>query len=53
MYYVSIFQYAIASEDVIDPVEHPCLSVLPSIFHQAMSGISALVDAFLGKQIFL
>ncbi|CAL8111145.1 unnamed protein product [Orchesella dallaii] len=44
----NFLQYAIASEGVVDPCQHPCLSVLPTIFHQAMQGIAALVDAFLG-----
>ena len=45
----NFLQYAIASEAVVDPCQHPCLSVLPSIFLQAMKGIATLVDAFLGK----
>ncbi|CAG7818479.1 unnamed protein product [Allacma fusca] len=44
----NFLQYAIASEAVVDPCQHPCLSVLPGIFLQAMKGISTLVDAFLG-----
>jgi hypothetical protein len=48
LYYYYVFQYAIASEAVVDPCQHPCLSVLPAIFHQAMSGVAAMVDSFLG-----
>lgn len=41
-------QYAIASETVVDPCQHPCLSVLPQIFFKAIRGIAGQVDAFLG-----
>ena len=43
------FQYAISSDSVIDPTHHPCLHSLPDIFFKAMKGISAMVDAYLGK----
>ena len=43
------FQYAISSDSVIDPTHHPCLHSLPDIFFRAMKGISAMVDAYLGK----
>ena len=46
------FQYAIVSDSVIDPTHHPCLNSLPTIFFKAMKGISAMVDAYLGKQNF-
>ncbi|XP_043195120.1 ral GTPase-activating protein subunit beta-like isoform X3 [Amphibalanus amphitrite] len=41
-------QYAISSEAVIEPHQHPCLSQLPAIFHRAVRAISLLVNAFLG-----
>ena len=44
------YQYAIVAENVIDPTHHPCLAALPGIFLSAMKGVSAMVDAFLGKQ---
>ena len=40
---------ALTSDSVIDPHQHRCLQALPEIFHQAMRGLSVLVDAFLGK----
>ena len=43
------FQYAISSDSVIDPTHHPCLHSLPDIFFRAMKGVSAMVDAYLGK----
>lgn len=42
-------QFAITSENVIDPCQHPCLSALPVIFLKAIKGIAGQVDAFLGK----
>ena len=45
------YQYAIVAENVIDPTHHPCLSALPSIFMKAMKGVSAMVDAYLGKML--
>ena len=44
------FQYAIVSDSVIDPTHHPCLHSLPNIFFKAMQGVSAMVDAYLGKR---
>ncbi|XP_049763292.1 ral GTPase-activating protein subunit beta isoform X1 [Schistocerca cancellata] len=41
-------QFAIISETVVDPSQHPCLSALPLIFLKAIKGIAGLVDAFLG-----
>ncbi|XP_060804490.1 ral GTPase-activating protein subunit beta isoform X2 [Amyelois transitella] len=42
-------QYSITSEEgARDPSQHPCLAALPAIFHKAMKGIAAHVDAFLG-----
>ncbi|KAI5651451.1 ral GTPase-activating protein subunit beta [Phthorimaea operculella] len=42
-------QYSITAEDgARDPSQHPCLQALPSIFHKAMKGVAAHVDAFLG-----
>ncbi|XP_026741412.1 ral GTPase-activating protein subunit beta isoform X2 [Trichoplusia ni] len=43
-------QYSITQEEGSrDPSQHPCLQALPSIFHKAMKGIAAHVDAFLGR----
>lgn len=42
-------QYALASDSVVDPCQHPCLSALPVIFLKAIRGIAGQVDAFLGK----
>ncbi|XP_074641925.1 ral GTPase-activating protein subunit beta-like [Tubulanus polymorphus] len=39
---------ALTSEAVIDPGQHECLNILPSIFFRAMRGTAILVDAFLG-----
>ncbi|XP_047028982.1 ral GTPase-activating protein subunit beta isoform X3 [Helicoverpa zea] len=42
-------QYSITQDEGSrDPSQHPCLQALPSIFHKAMKGIAAHVDAFLG-----
>ncbi|XP_071439557.1 ral GTPase-activating protein subunit beta isoform X3 [Hetaerina americana] len=41
-------QFAITSEDVVDPYQHPCLTQLPKIFSKAIRGIAVLVDSFLG-----
>lgn len=43
-------QYAITSDSVVDPSQHPCLSALPLIFLKAIKGIAGQVDAFLGKK---
>lgn len=43
------YHFALSSEMVIDPCQHPCLALLPQIFYKAMKGISILVDVFLGK----
>lgn len=42
-------QFAITSETVVDPCQHPCLSVLPLNFLKAVKGIAGQVDAFLGS----
>ncbi|XP_054710281.1 ral GTPase-activating protein subunit beta-like isoform X3 [Uloborus diversus] len=42
------YHFALSSEMVVDPCQHPCLAVLPQIFYKAMKGISNLVDVFLG-----
>ncbi|PZC77308.1 hypothetical protein B5X24_HaOG203542 [Helicoverpa armigera] len=43
-------QYSITQDEGSrDPSQHPCLQALPSIFHKAMKGIAAHVDAFLGR----
>ncbi|XP_066599368.1 ral GTPase-activating protein subunit beta isoform X2 [Prorops nasuta] len=44
----AFFQYAIASPNVIDPCQHPCLQGLPQIFLKAIKGVAGQVDAFLG-----
>ncbi|CAH0399484.1 unnamed protein product [Chilo suppressalis] len=41
-------QYSYSAEEGRDPSQHPCLTALPGIFHKAMRGIAAHVDAFLG-----
>lgn len=41
-------QYAIASEAVVDPCQHPCLNILPQVFLKAIRGVAGQVDAFLG-----
>ncbi|XP_043784982.1 ral GTPase-activating protein subunit beta isoform X6 [Apis laboriosa] len=43
----AFLQYAIASPNVIDPCQHPCLQSLPQIFLKAIKGIAGQVDAFL------
>lgn len=43
-------QYAITNDN---PLEHPCLSVLPLNFHKAIKGVASLVDAFLGMYRFI
>lgn len=43
------YHFALSSEMVIDPCQHPCLALLPQIFYKAMKGVSTLVDVFLGK----
>ncbi|KAJ8718675.1 hypothetical protein PYW08_002912 [Mythimna loreyi] len=43
-------QYSITQDEGSrEPSQHPCLQALPSIFHKAMKGIAAHVDAFLGR----
>lgn len=42
-------QFAISTEGVLDPCQHPCLQALPTIFLKAIKGIAGQVDAFLGK----
>ncbi|XP_018330220.1 ral GTPase-activating protein subunit beta isoform X2 [Agrilus planipennis] len=41
-------QFAISSDSVVDPCQHPCLKSLPLIFLKAIKGIAGHVDAFLG-----
>lgn len=36
---------------LVDPSNHPCLSVLPYNFYVAVRGIASLVDGFLGKNL--
>lgn len=45
----AFLQYAIASVNVVDPCQHPCLQNLPHIFLKAIKGIAGQVDAFLGN----
>lgn len=42
-------QFAISTDGVVDPCQHPCLQVLPTIFLKAIKGIAGQVDAFLGS----
>ncbi|XP_041980537.1 ral GTPase-activating protein subunit beta isoform X2 [Aricia agestis] len=42
-------QYSMTSEDGREPSAAPCLSALAGIFHRAMLGLAAHVDAFLGR----
>ncbi|XP_024939049.1 ral GTPase-activating protein subunit beta isoform X11 [Cephus cinctus] len=44
----AFLQYAIASPNIMDPCQHPCLQGLPQIFLKAIKGIAGQVDAFLG-----
>ncbi|XP_012286236.1 ral GTPase-activating protein subunit beta isoform X2 [Orussus abietinus] len=44
----AFLRYAIASPNVVDPCQHPCLQNLPQIFLKAIKGIAGQVDAFLG-----
>lgn len=44
----AFLRYAIASPNVVDPCQHPCLQALPQIFLKAIKGIAGQVDAFLG-----
>lgn len=46
------YHFALSSEMVIDPCQHPCLALLPQIFYKAMKGVANLVDVFLGKFLF-
>lgn len=46
----AFLQYAIASPNVVDPCQHPCLQGLPQIFLKAIKGIAGQVDAFLGEE---
>ncbi|XP_049826190.1 ral GTPase-activating protein subunit beta isoform X3 [Aethina tumida] len=41
-------QFAISTDGVVDPSQHPCLQALPLIFLKAIKGIAGQVDAFLG-----
>ncbi|CAK8674449.1 unnamed protein product [Clavelina lepadiformis] len=41
-------EYTLNSETMFDPLQHPCLRMLPYIFLKAIKGVSSLVDAFLG-----
>ncbi|KAL1509023.1 hypothetical protein ABEB36_003829 [Hypothenemus hampei] len=41
-------QFAISTDGVMDPCQHPCLQQLPLIFLKAIKGIAGQVDAFLG-----
>lgn len=42
-------QFAISTDNVNDPSQHPCLQALPLIFLKAIKGIAGQVDAFLGS----
>jgi len=42
------YRAACASDSVLDPRQHPCLSVLPQVFMNSMAGVKDFVDCFLG-----
>lgn len=42
------YHSACASDNVLDPRQHPCLSVLPQIFVNSMAGLRDFIEAFLG-----
>ena len=41
-------EFALASEEVVSPIAHPCLKSLPQNFLQAMKGVAVLINCFLG-----
>lgn len=43
------YHSACASDNVLDPRQHPCLNVLPQIFMNSMSALRDFVDTFLFK----
>lgn len=43
------YHSACASDNVLDPRQHPCLNVLPQIFVNSMSGLRDFIEAFLGS----
>lgn len=43
------YHYACASDNVLDPRQHPCLNVLPQIFMNSMAGLRDFIDCFLGS----
>lgn len=42
------YRSACASDNVLDPRQHPCLNVLPQIFMNSMIGLKDFIEAFLG-----
>lgn len=42
------YRSACASDNVLDPRQHPCLNVLPQIFMNSMVGLKDIIEAFLG-----
>lgn len=42
------YHSACASDNVLDPRQHPCLSVLPRIFANSMDGLRDFIETFLG-----
>lgn len=43
------YRSACTSDNVLDPRQHPCLNILPSVFMNSMSGLRDLIDTFLGQ----
>lgn len=41
------YDYACASQNVMDPSQHPCLNVLPNMFTNSMLALRDIVDTFL------
>lgn len=45
------YHSACSSNNVLDPRQHPCLSALPQIFMNAMTGIREFTETFLGHYV--
>lgn len=41
------YHYACASDNVVDPRQHPCLHILPAVFHKSLKGITDFIETFL------
>ncbi|XP_047737392.1 ral GTPase-activating protein subunit beta [Hyalella azteca] len=46
----AFLKFAISSEAVVEPCQHPCLNALPQIFLAAIKVIASLADAFIGGE---